>query len=108
MKLMATSFQWGNPLKRAPRLHFLPIPLKFFSMRDCPLPDEATSRLRFHVARYHLAIEIELRLLALVLRMEVSRFMLAVKHSNDNSKEGGDNRHGIQFTVRKAYKGVSN
>jgi hypothetical protein len=30
-------------------------------MRSCPLLDEATSRLRFHVASYYLAIEIELR-----------------------------------------------
>ena len=55
--------------------------------------------LEFDVPGYHLAIEIKLRLLTLVLRMEVRRLMLPVEHTNHDSKESRDDRHAIKFTA---------
>ncbi len=63
------------------------------------LLDEATSGLRIDVPGYHLATEIKLRLLTLVLGMEVRRLMLPVEHTNHDSKESRDDRHAIKFTA---------
>src|SRR5207244_902341 len=90
---------WRNLLKRAPLLHFLPIRFKPVAMGRCPLLDEATSGLGIDVSGYHLAIEIKLRLLTLVLGMEVRRLMLPVEHTNHDSKESRDDRHAIKFTA---------
>ena len=62
-------------------------------MEGRPLPDEAPRRTRMDVSNDHFPVKIELPLLALVLGVEVSRLMLAVEHSNDDSEEDRDDRH---------------
>jgi len=74
-------------------------------MGGCPLLNESPCRLGVNATGYHLAVESELRLLTLVLRMEVRRFMLSVKHPNHDSKESRNDRHAIQFTVGRKISG---
>jgi len=69
-------------------------------MDRCPLLDEAASGFRTNLPGYRLAIEIKLPLLTLVVGMEMRRLMLPVKHTNHDSKERGDDRHG------QVYSGV--
>ena len=62
-------------------------------MRRRPLANEPQSGFRLNVADSHLAVEVKLALLSLVLRMEVGRFMFAIEHPDDDSEEDRDNRH---------------
>jgi hypothetical protein len=44
------------------------------------------------IAGHHFALEVELTLLALILRVKMSRFVFSVEHSNHDSEEHQDYR----------------
>ena len=62
-----------------------------------PAPNELECRSRLDVADHHLTAEVELALLTLMLGVEMRRFMLPVKHPNDDAKERGDDRHAAVY-----------
>ena len=54
---------------------------------------ELSRSLRVNVSNHHLAGEVELALLALMLRVKVSGLMFLVEHADDDSEEDSDDRH---------------
>lgn len=64
-------------------------------MFRCPLPDQTQSRARTNVTSLEVAIEVELSVLAQVLRVEVGRLMFLVVEMDYDSKEDRDDRRGI-------------
>ena len=58
-----------------------------------PLTNQPQRSLRLNVAGSHLPAEIERRILALMLGVEVRGFVLLVEHPNHDSEENGDDRH---------------
>src|SRR5262245_34657841 len=76
--------QGSNPLQRRARLQAVPVGIQLGLMCRRPLRDQAQSCARPQGACKHLPIEGECRLLALVLGMEVSDAVLAVKHADDD------------------------
>ena len=77
-------------------------------MNRGPLLDETPSRSGIDISGNHLAIQPELRLLALILRMEVRRLMLSIKHANYDAKESRNDRHGFKFIASRKDAGRSN
>ncbi len=62
-------------------------------MKRRSFSDKAQRCSRLDISDDHLSVQIELGLLALVLRMEVRRLMLLVEHPDEDSEERRDNRH---------------
>jgi len=77
-------------------------------MNRGPLLDETPSRSGIDISGNHLAIQPELRLPALILRMEVRRLMLSLKHANYDAKESRNDRHGFKFIASRKDAGRSN
>jgi len=67
-------------------------------MKPRPLPNEAERRLRGNVPNDHVAVEIELAVLTLMLRMEMRRLMLPVEHADNDPEEDSDNWHTVEYT----------
>src|SRR5438128_11513237 len=85
-KLMTILTPGRNSFESITCFHLLPIALKLSTMNRGPLLDETPSRSGIDISGNHLAIQPELRLLALILRMEVRRLMLSIKHANYDAK----------------------
>ena len=62
-------------------------------MQRRPVADEPTRLSGADLAGDELSIKVELRVLAAMLGVEMSRLMLAVEHTDDDSEEYRDERH---------------
>ena len=63
-------------------------------MKASPFPDEFARGRGPNRTHERPPGEVEARDVSLVLRVEVPRVMIVEVHSNDDAKEGGDDRHG--------------
>src|SRR6266487_421984 len=93
-KLMTfASLKGRDSFERMTCLHLLPIGLKFSTVNRRPLLNQTSRGSGRDISSDQLAVQPELRLFTLKLRMEVSWLMLAIEHANDDSKEGRNYRH---------------
>jgi hypothetical protein len=72
-------------------------------MSRSPFSDKAKSGLGANVANDYSAVQIKLALLTLVLGMEMSRFMLPVKHADNNPEKCGDDWHASILSHRGTW-----
>src|SRR5437763_16181124 len=96
-----TSFKRRDLGERLADLHLGPIGFELGSMQYRPLANPPQRTLRSDAASPQLALEVERRVVTLMLSMEMRRLMFLVEHSDHNPKEYGDDRHDTALYRRR-------
>jgi hypothetical protein len=93
MAACALLFQRLNPYEPLPLPHMFPVFVKLRFMETRSLPNEIPSSSRINFAVEQFAVEIELCVLSLVLRVKMRRVVIPVEHANYYTKENAYGRH---------------
>ncbi len=77
----------------------LAVPVRLQFVQIDPFPRQPPGPLRTQIAQENISAEIDLRLIALILSMDVGRWLIIVIHSNDDPEKARDFRHGVVLDV---------